>query len=233
MQAFCPRCDDQTIVDKRGACPFCDTPLLGVPRQPGPRGPAARLIRESLVQDARRLYYDERLSMRQVAARIHPHTEYASVASCAQSLYDQFKVRGWRLRDQRAVTAERNRRHGHARRGQRDGYRRWLREQRDDYQPQCSGTVKNGPRKGQQCQLRSVTGEAYCQAHHPDRQQRLDEMCAGMRLRVDQNARHQRIERAAELRAQGLTYRQIAGQLGYADHTGAWAAVNKHAGIAA
>ena len=74
------------------------------------------------------------LSLRQVAAELHPRTGYKTVASCAEALYGHFKRRGWKLRPQREVTAARNYKHGRKprkqTRDQQNAYRRWLAEQR-------------------------------------------------------------------------------------------------------
>ena len=68
-------------------------------------------ITEELLAEARRLYAGG-LSLRQVAAELHPRTGYKTVASCAEALYGHFKRRGWKLRPQREVTAARNHKHG-------------------------------------------------------------------------------------------------------------------------
>jgi hypothetical protein len=51
-------------------------------------------ITEELLAEARRLYA-RGLSLRQVAAELHPGTGYQTVASCAEALYGHFKRRGW------------------------------------------------------------------------------------------------------------------------------------------
>ena len=50
-------------------------------------------ISEELLAEARRLYAGG-LSLRQVAAELHPRTGYKTVASCAEALYGHFKRRG-------------------------------------------------------------------------------------------------------------------------------------------
>lgn len=90
-------------------------------------------ITEELLAEARRLYASG-LSLRQVAAQLHPRTGYRTAASCAEALYGHFKRGGWKLRPQPEVTAARNHKHGRKRRGQtraeQNAYRRWLAEQR-------------------------------------------------------------------------------------------------------
>src|SRR5436305_5017683 len=90
-------------------------------------------ITEELLAEARRLYASG-LSLRAVAAELHPRTSYKTVASCAEALYGHFKRRGWRLRPQREVTVARNYKHGRKSRAQtreqQNAYRRWLSAQR-------------------------------------------------------------------------------------------------------
>lgn len=63
---------------------------------------------EEQLQLARDLY-DGGLSVRKVAAILHPNTGYSSEASCAQAIFDLFKTRGWKLRDRAAAVAQENR----------------------------------------------------------------------------------------------------------------------------
>lgn len=113
-------------------------------------------IGEALLAEARRLYAGG-VSLRQVAAELHPRTGYKTVASCAEALYGPFKRRGWKLRSQREVTAARNYKDGRKRRGQtradQNAYRRWLAEQRGwraiqgPGRPPCKGVKLNPPGK--------------------------------------------------------------------------------------
>ena len=86
-------------------------------------------ITEELLAEPRRLYASG-LSLRSVAAELHPRTSYKTVASCAEALYGHFKRRGWRLRPQREVTAARNYKHGRKSREQsreqQNAYRRYV-----------------------------------------------------------------------------------------------------------
>jgi hypothetical protein len=113
-------------------------------------------ITDELLAEARRLYASG-LSLRQVAAELHPRTGYKTVASCAEALYGHFKRRGWKLRPQWEVTAARNYKHGRKHRGQtraeQNAYRRWLAEQRGwravqgPGRPLCKGVEANPPEK--------------------------------------------------------------------------------------
>ena len=135
-------------------------------------------ITEEQLAEARRLYASG-LSLRQVAAELHPHTSYKSVASCAEALYGHFKRRGWRLRPQREVTAARNYKHGRKRRAQarKDdaAYRRWLAEQRGwqavraPGRPLCKGVKASPPGKGRPCRRHALADSEYCYSHDPRR----------------------------------------------------------------
>ena len=190
-------------------CPECGGPkgkqsmrcrrcwyAAGRPRRggKGPR-PSMRIphcIRLEDLEAARRLY-STGLSLRQVAAQIHPRTEYKTVASCAEGLYSLFKTRGWKLRPQPAVTAARNFKHGRKRRdltpAEEQAYRRFLRDERGwnsiqgPGQPQCKGTKSQPPRKGSRCIRHAMDGSEYCNVHDPARQRERQEICARMRAR--------------------------------------------------
>jgi hypothetical protein len=135
-------------------------------------------ITEQLLGEARRLYASG-LSMRQVAAELHPRTGYKTVASCAEALYGHFKRRGWKLRPQREVTAARNYKHGRKARAQtreqQNAYRRWLAEQRGweavqgPGRPLCKGVKKNPPGKGRPCRRHALADSEYCHSHDPRR----------------------------------------------------------------
>jgi hypothetical protein len=148
-------------------------------------------ISEELLGEARRLYTSG-LSLRQVAAELHPMTGYRTVASCAEGLYGHFKRRGWKLRPQREVTAARNYRHGRKRRGQARtedaAYRRWLAEQRGwqtvqgPGRPLCKGVKQSAPGKGRPCRRRALADTEYCYSHDPRRA--LERMAATARTRA-------------------------------------------------
>jgi hypothetical protein len=150
-------------------------------------------ITEELLAEARRLYASG-LSLRQVAAELHPRTGYRTVASCAEALYGHFKRRGWKLRPQREVTAARNYKHGRKRRGQARkedaAYRRWLAEQRGwqavraPGRPLCKGVKASPPGKGRPCRRRALADSEYCYSHDPRRALERQALAAEMRSRV-------------------------------------------------
>lgn len=145
---------------------------------------------EELLSEARRMYAGG-LSLRQVAAELHPRTGYKTVASCAEALYGHFKRRGWKLRPQREVTAARNYKHGRKprtqTREQQNAYRRWLAEQRGwqavqgPGRPLCKGVKQNPPGKGRPCRRHALVDSEYCYSHDPRRA--LERLAVTARMR--------------------------------------------------
>lgn len=153
------------------------------PTSPGLAFRRPRLISEVTLQEARVLYASG-LSTRKVAAIIWPRTGYKTEASCADSLHSLFQHRGWPLRSLSEVTSARNYRHGNAPRGRDESaYRRWLKEQRGDYRPQCAGARTQYPRKGERCQRPALHGSDYCVSHDPARRDEMNAHLARIRAR--------------------------------------------------
>jgi hypothetical protein len=185
----CPRCGGRKGLQAR-MCQRCREQRRGGYNPRGGAGGRPRHIDEQLLQEARRLYAGG-LSIREVAARLHPRSGYKTVASCAEGLYGHFKRRGWKLRPQREVTAARNHRHGRKPRGQtraqQNAYRRWLAEQRGwnavqgPGRPPCKGVKASGPEKGRPCRRHALADSEYCHAHDPRRA--LDRQVASARAR--------------------------------------------------
>lgn len=152
------------------------------------------MTEEQLLQ-ARALYASG-LSLRQVAAQLHPATTYATPNSCAEALYSMFKTRGWKLRPQREVTAARNFKHGRKARGrtnaQETAYRHWLAQQRGwkavqgPGRPICAGVKVQPPGKGNPCEHHAQDESRYCFAHDPKRALQRQAITARMRSKLPQ-----------------------------------------------
>lgn len=172
----CPKCGGPKA--KQGhTCRACD-----FKRKRGRRLPRleqrhhSRQISPELLEEARRLYASG-LSIRQVAAEIHPRTSYATVNSCKSALYSLFKTRGWKLRPQPETTAARSFKHGRKARGltrEKDrAYRIWLRDQRGwnsihgPGRPVCKGVKRQSPGKGSPCPRHALQDSEYCYSHDP------------------------------------------------------------------
>jgi hypothetical protein len=235
LSAWCAKCRTLVIPQPDGRCAWCDTPtgLVDHDREPQRRGGGPRAITPELLIEARDLYATG-LSIRQVAALILPRTTYRSAASCAESLYSMFAVRGWRLRPQREVTSARNYRHGRASNAQQarhdSDYAAYRREQRiangDQHGRRCAGHKQQPPGRGQRCSRPALNDSDYCQSHDPRRRAANARRLVDARQRgaADRAARlrqgDERLQRIIELRAQGWTWLAIAIELGYRDASG-------------
>jgi hypothetical protein len=174
----CPRCGGPKGLQAH-TCGRCRRKQAGGYNH-GHQGGGGRPVHidEELLTEAGRLYTGG-LSLRQVAAELHPRTGYKTVASCAEALYGHFQRRGWKLRPQREVTAARNHKHGRKPRGQtreqQNSYRRWLAEQRGwqaiqgPGRPLCKGVKVSPQAKGSPYRCRALADSEYCSSHDPRR----------------------------------------------------------------
>ena len=188
----CPRCGGPKGIQAH-SCRRCRKLRRGGYNRGRGGGGKPVHIDERLLAEARRLYASG-LSIRQVAAELHPRTGYRTVASCAEALYGHFKRRGWKLRPQREVTAARNHRHGRKprrqTREQQSAYRRWLAEQRGwaaiqgPGRPLCKGVKQGPPGKGRPCRHHALADSEYCHSHDPRRAVERRAAAARMRARV-------------------------------------------------
>jgi len=193
----CPRCGGPKGLQAH-MCSSCRKGQRGgYNRGRAGRGGKPVHITEELLAEARRLYTSG-LSLRRVAAELHPRTGYRTVASCAEALYGHFKRRGWKLRPQREVTAARNYKHGQKprkqTREQQNAYRRWLAEQRGwqavqgPGRPPCKGVKQNPPGKGQPCRRRALADSEYCHSHDPRRALERQATTSRMRAHIGSDA---------------------------------------------
>jgi hypothetical protein len=222
----CPRCGGPKS-HQAHACQDCRGPQPGGWNGNTGGGRPLTHATEELLHAARRLYAAG-LSMRQVAAELHPQTSYATVATCAEALYRHFRRRGWKLRPQRQATAARSHKHGrkprqHSR-AEHNAYRRWLAEQRGwsalhgPGRPLCKGVKRNPPDQGAPCGLRTLEDSDYCYAHDPRRE--LQRQAATAR------ARARRASTAALPAAPFVAWlQQLHAELG------AWARVGERIGM--
>lgn len=174
--AWCPHCRLSTQVDSHGRCMNrgCDRVVLDgqplviePPTHPCGPGRGSNHITAAVLREGYELYLTG-LSLRAVAEAIWPRTQYASPRSCANSIHNQWRALGWRLRSKGAVTAARNWKHGKLRSGARDPeFRKQQRRASGEIRAQKCAAILDcrGRRRGTQCQMWTPPGSDYCHLH--------------------------------------------------------------------
>lgn len=169
--AWCPTCVDDVTPMPSGKCAWCDTPTRdhAPPKRGKPAGVHGYLT-DAQIRAVHRLY-DQGLSLRACAKRIHPRTRYASVRSCANALHDHFVRLDLPRRDRIAATVAASTVHGLAPRSGADpGHRRRMKIARGEIADQpCAGVKLTYPDKGRPCLRPALTGSDYCIGHDPAR----------------------------------------------------------------
>lgn len=175
--AVCPHCDGPKAPGSHMCRPCRRSRGHRTPdRELGVTTHRAILIEEDVLEDARRIYATG-LGLRRVARLILPCTGYASEHSCAVSLHQQFRRRGWPLRPRRAASADATTTHGQTRQGaDRAAYRRAHRRR----QPPCAGTTSNGA----SCRMPAARGREHCRAHDPALLEQTRAEIAAVRARI-------------------------------------------------
>lgn len=195
LRAWCPTCACESMPDDRGLCVWCDTAIADLtPPAPArviapPRG-VFSMLTDELLEEARRLYYIERRSLRAIARELHPRTGYASPNSLVMGLIAQFDAQGWPRRDRIAECVAVSTKHGLARRGAKDPELR-AKQRRDRGEVRgvmCAGVRVGYPRKGAPCGRAALAGGDYCAAHDPGRRRQVLEGLMAARARVGRAA---------------------------------------------
>lgn len=120
-----------------------------------------------------RIYLEEKIGVRALGERVYQQLGYSSSRVCGDAIYRGFVALSLPTRTQSEGTALKNLKHGRRRRALGEtgpavqDYRRWLKEQRGAYRPQCQGVKSQPPRKGQRCTRPAMTGSDYCYSHDP------------------------------------------------------------------
>lgn len=183
---WCPKCAEDVTPMPSGKCVWCDTPTRErAPQKTGPPRGVYGYLTDDQVRAVHRLY-EQGLSLRKCAARIHPRTRYASVISCANALGEHFARLGLPRRDRIEATVAASTVHGLASRGRVDpGHRRALKVARGEIldRPPCAGVRASYPRKGAPCSRVAMAGSDYCIAHDPARRAEMAERLADARSR--------------------------------------------------
>lgn len=195
IHAWCPTCAQEAMPDARGRCVWCDTTIADLaPPSPArviapPRG-VFPMLADELLEEARRLYYLERRSLRAVARELHPRTAYSSPNSLLMGLIAQFDAQRWPRRDRIAECVAASTKHGLARRGAKDPALR-AKQRRDRGEVRgvmCAGVRTGYPRKGAPCGRPALAGGDYCAAHDPARRREILEALMAARTRAGRAA---------------------------------------------
>jgi hypothetical protein len=192
MRAFCPACGDDTLTTTRGLCSVCDTRITGTPRPnttaEGRRDRGRPACDPALVDHAYHAWYiNERLSVRRCADRLleQPGVYYASRNSAAAMLVDQWRIRGYPLRDRIAATIAASWKDGRQRRHLRhtaefNAAKRELRRRNGETRGvPCAATTTSG----HPCRAPALHTSNYCVAHDPDQRPHVLARLADARTR--------------------------------------------------
>jgi hypothetical protein len=216
--AYCPTCRQDAVLNDAGRCSWCDTPshadVADKPRRGG-GGPGARWLTEPQLRAAHRAHVDGE-SLNSIGKRLLVETRYTSLYGVVAALSGEWKRRGWFVRDRIEACVAASTIHGRARRGaNRDPeYKRECRRRTGKLldRPQCAALTIHG----RPCRRRALATGPLCWNHaHPEQSR---ETADAMRARRPLRRRVWIVKarRCDELRAEGLTWREIADQLGYA-----------------
>lgn len=212
MIAYCPTCKVDSIVNDSGVCSWCST-ATGVKKpstRRGGAGPGPRWLTEPQLRAAHQAHVDGE-SLNSIGKRLLAETRYESLYGVVGALSGEYRRRGWFVRDRIDACVAASTIHGRARRKNRDPeYKRELRRKSGLLldRPRCSALTIHG----QQCLVRAMRDADTCYTHaHADHLERM--------LSVRKPRKRvwlAKALRADELRADGLTWREIAELLGYA-----------------
>lgn len=183
---FCPTCQDEALISTAGLCVWCDTPLerTPAPKKRGGGKPKGkyRKMTEAQIRAAHVLYWQRRMSLRQVARLLYEQFGFASEKACANSLNKYFIELEMPRRDRLEEAVRMSTKHGNAPKrrtaAEERAYRRWLqgrrgwRSQQGPGQERCVATL-TGCRggKGKRCSRPSMVDSDYCANHDPARRE--------------------------------------------------------------
>lgn len=179
---YCPACREYTALIDRGICPWCDTPL----EQRKKRGGLTSKFTDAQLRALHRVHIEQRLSINQLAKRVHERVDCRSHHSAAVAISKGWKRLRLPARDRIEATRVASTKHGLApKHGPRPGYgtykRRMLRGEQD--RPRCAGIKANPPGKGQPCLGQAMESSDFCFAHDPLRALEVQAITARMRRR--------------------------------------------------
>lgn len=188
-QAWCPSCQEWTVLDAGRPCAFCETIL--VRKRGGWKRKVEHRITERMAR-AIHAKYEQGWSARKLSVELHQVLGYASYHSCEVALGDAFRRYGLPVRDRIEATIIASTSSGLSPRDHRERRRRRIEaglvgsgtRAMQPRQPTCKAVKKNPPGKGRPCTLPAIIGSEFCQAHDPARDAGRVEHLARMRERV-------------------------------------------------
>lgn len=193
-QAWCPECEEFTVLDAGRPCAWCGTMLVkrrGGWKHPNPR----HLIPDSELRALHTIHVGAaKASLNKLAGQVWERYGYASRGSCASAISGGWKRLGLKARDRIEVTVAVSTTRGLSPRDHRERSR-VRREAGLTYQgmrprqPLCQGVRQWYPRKGEQCQRPAMFGSAFCVSHDPEREQERVAHLASMRARANDRER--------------------------------------------
>ena len=170
---YCDACRQDSAIDARGRCLWCDGPTRQRAKRGGWKRPNLRGSRYSDAQlRALHVAHLRGQSLNALAEQTYEAVGYGSQGSAVSAISREWKRRGLRALDRIESTVRASTKHGRAPREGRDNaaYRRWFKAQNDRYQPLCVGVKRQAPRKGEPCQRPAIEDSDYCQSHDPSRE---------------------------------------------------------------
>ena len=176
---WCPSCKEETSIERRGRCCWCDAKLKPLPKK---RGLPPKISDDQL----RQLHgaYQRGMTLRGLGAKVWEFYGYSSPKSAANSLGEGFKRLHLPTRDNRELVAQRNFKHGRYKED-RNAARRYQRRQTGEVRGErCNSVRQQYPNKGAQCQNMAMKGSDYCWSHDPNRVKQRDEILAEARSRL-------------------------------------------------
>lgn len=185
-QAWCPSCNEWTVVDAGRPCAWCGTILVVKRGGWKHQNSRSRISRDKAV--AIHWKYETGVSARTLGRELHKVLGYKSPQSCEAAIGIAFKRYGLPRRDRIQATILASTTSGLSPRDHRERSR-VRREAGLTYQgmrsrrPRCAGVRTQAPRKGGQCENVAQADSVYCYQHDPATKAERDRHAAEMRAR--------------------------------------------------
>ncbi len=185
--AYCPACKEESAIDNRGRCLWCDGPTREKKKRGGWKRPDLR-ARSKLTDPMLRLLYklhiEEGRSINSLAKEVYARVGYGSHHAAASRISKGWKRLGLEARDRIEQVQLTCTIHGLApKHGSRPGYGTYKRRLHRPDRPLCAALKKQPPRKGEPCQRPAMEDSHFCASHDPARAAVRDQHLAAMRAK--------------------------------------------------